>query len=104
MFKNTYLELFENYMQQSYWPFEITHPVTQRMLEMLDKAVGTHLSIGLYKSGDIHHYAEMIRRLGDEYGIGVTVAHILWQQELNAGKTPESLLLNNINHPNGYGH
>ncbi|WP_167859665.1 SGNH/GDSL hydrolase family protein [Paenibacillus cymbidii] len=46
----------------------------------------------------------MMRRLGAEYGIGVADAHALWKQELAAGKTPESLLLNNINHPNDYGH
>ena len=28
----------------------------------------------------------------------------LWQQELDHGKSPESLLHNNINHPNDYGH
>ncbi|MFD0672608.1 SGNH/GDSL hydrolase family protein [Cohnella sp. GCM10027633] len=58
----------------------------------------------LYASGDIHLYAETIRRLGREYGVGVADAHALWRQELAAGKTPESLLLNNINHPNDYGH
>jgi hypothetical protein len=28
----------------------------------------------------------------------------LWQEELAAGKSHESLLLNNLNHPNDYGH
>ncbi|MCD9022023.1 SGNH/GDSL hydrolase family protein [Cohnella silvisoli] len=57
-----------------------------------------------YTSGDTHRYAEKLRQLGAEYGIGVADAHTLWCQELAAGKTPESLLLNNINHPNDYGH
>jgi acyl-CoA thioesterase-1 len=57
-----------------------------------------------HTSGQTHRYADSIRRLGDEYGIGVADAHTLWCQELAAGKTPESLLLNNINHPNDYGH
>ncbi|WP_158543987.1 GDSL-type esterase/lipase family protein [Cohnella sp. OV330] len=58
----------------------------------------------LYASGDIPHYADTVRRLGRAYGIGVADAHALWREELAAGKTPESLLLNNINHPNDYGH
>ncbi|MHA6484856.1 SGNH/GDSL hydrolase family protein [Paenibacillus sp. strain BS8-2] len=57
-----------------------------------------------HTSGDIAQYADVIRRLGDEYGIGVADAHALWTAELAAGKTHESLLLNNINHPNDYGH
>ncbi|WP_274362875.1 SGNH/GDSL hydrolase family protein [Paenibacillus thermotolerans] len=57
-----------------------------------------------YTSGDIHRYADAIRKLGAEYNIGVADAHALWRQELSAGKTPESMLLNNINHPNDYGH
>ena len=39
-----------------------------------------------------------------EEGIDVADAHALWQEELAAGKTSASLLLNNINHPNDYGH
>lgn len=57
-----------------------------------------------YSSGWIGEYADVIRRLGSEYGAGVADVHTLWEQELEAGKTPESLLLNNINHPNDYGH
>lgn len=55
-------------------------------------------------SGDMLWYVDTIRRLGDEYSIGVADAHSIWLEELAAGKTPESLLLNNINHPNDYGH
>jgi len=57
-----------------------------------------------HTSGATPRYAETIRTVGAEYGIGVADAHELWLQELSAGKTPESLLLNNINHPNDYGH
>lgn len=57
-----------------------------------------------YTSGLMDGYAEVLRRLGKEYDIGVADVNEIWKQELLAGKTPESLLLNNINHPNDYGH
>ncbi|MFD0696608.1 SGNH/GDSL hydrolase family protein [Paenibacillus sp. GCM10027628] len=57
-----------------------------------------------YTSGQIGEYAEALRQLGREYGIGVADVYAVWQRELDEGKTPESLLLNNINHPNDYGH
>ncbi|MEK8128340.1 SGNH/GDSL hydrolase family protein [Paenibacillus filicis] len=57
-----------------------------------------------YASGLTGTYAEIIRRLGREYGAGVADVTAVWEQELEAGKLPESLLLNNINHPNDYGH
>lgn len=57
-----------------------------------------------YTSGLMDGYAEVLRRLGKEYDIGVADVNEIWKQELRAGKTPESLLLNNINHPNDYGH
>lgn len=57
-----------------------------------------------HTSGNTPLYADVIRRLGQEYGIGVADAHAEWTKELAAGKTHESLLLNNINHPNDYGH
>lgn len=57
-----------------------------------------------HTSGKTSRYADVIRGLGNEYGIGVADAHAEWTAELAAGKTPESLLLNNINHPNDYGH
>jgi len=58
----------------------------------------------MHASSDMPRYADTLRRLGAEYGIGVADAHELWQEELAAGKTSASLLLNNINHPNDYGH
>ncbi|OAS21856.1 SGNH/GDSL hydrolase family protein [Paenibacillus oryzisoli] len=57
-----------------------------------------------YASGWTGRYAEIIRRLGREYGVGVADVTAVWEQELAAGKSPGSLLLNNINHPNDYGH
>lgn len=57
-----------------------------------------------HTSGQIGEYAEVIRKIGSRLGIAVADAHALWKLELAAGKTPESLLLNNINHPNDYGH
>jgi len=57
-----------------------------------------------YASGRMSEYAEVIRRLGTEYGVAVADVHAAWERELAAGKTPECLLLNNINHPNDYGH
>ncbi|WP_162463253.1 SGNH/GDSL hydrolase family protein [Paenibacillus psychroresistens] len=57
-----------------------------------------------HTSGRIGEYAEVLRRLGDIYQIAVADAYSIWQQALIAGKTPECLLLNNINHPNDYGH
>ncbi len=57
-----------------------------------------------HASGKTPLYADAIRNLGREYGIGVADAHAEWTEELAAGKTHESLLLNNINHPNDYGH
>jgi len=57
-----------------------------------------------HTSGMIGEYAEVLRRLGNEYGVGVADAYAIWQHALDAGKTPESLLANNINHPNDYGH
>lgn len=57
-----------------------------------------------HTSGQIGEYAEALRKIARGLGIGVADAHLLWRRELDAGKTPESLLLNNINHPNDYGH
>ncbi|BBH21863.1 hypothetical protein Back11_32080 [Paenibacillus baekrokdamisoli] len=57
-----------------------------------------------HTSGQVGEFAQVLRRLGVEYKIGVADVNEIWKIELNAGKTPESLLLNNINHPNDYGH
>src|SRR5690606_13675663 len=57
-----------------------------------------------HTSGLANAYADAIRTLGDRIGVAVSDVNQLWNEELRAGKTPESLLLNNINHPNDYGH
>ena len=58
----------------------------------------------MHSSGDLAVYADILKRIGRERGIAVADVHGLWLQELRAGKSHESLLLNNINHPNDYGH
>jgi len=57
-----------------------------------------------HSSGDLAIYADILKRIGKECKVAVADAHRLWNEELRAGKTHESLLLNNINHPNDYGH
>ncbi|MEV5025543.1 GDSL-type esterase/lipase family protein [Paenibacillus sp. LPE1-1-1.1] len=57
-----------------------------------------------HTSGRMIEYVHVIHRLSEQYGVGVADVYKLWREELEAGKTPESLLLNNINHPNDYGH
>ncbi len=58
----------------------------------------------VHSSGDLAIYADILKRIGTESGVAVADVHDLWMKELQAGKTHESLLLNNINHPNDYGH
>ena len=57
-----------------------------------------------FSSGEIGQYAEILRVIGKEYEIPVADAYAVWMEQIEAGKTYESLLLNNINHPNDYGH
>ncbi|BBH23086.1 hypothetical protein Back11_44310 [Paenibacillus baekrokdamisoli] len=57
-----------------------------------------------FSSGEIGEYAEALRNLGREYNLPVADVYRLWMEEIEAGKSYESLLLNNINHPNDYGH
>jgi acyl-CoA thioesterase I len=57
-----------------------------------------------HSSGDAGKYADVLRKLGNEYDIGVADLQKIWSLEIDAGKTHESLLTNNINHPNDYGH
>ncbi|WP_409345849.1 SGNH/GDSL hydrolase family protein [Paenibacillus sp. MBLB4367] len=58
----------------------------------------------VHSSGDLAIYADILKRIGRELDVGVADVHELWQRELRAGKSHASLLLNNINHPNDYGH
>ncbi|GGD82717.1 SGNH/GDSL hydrolase family protein [Paenibacillus nasutitermitis] len=55
-------------------------------------------------SGRTIDYAAALCELGIRHSIGVANTYAVWETELAAGKTPGSLLLNNINHPNDYGH
>ena len=51
-----------------------------------------------------NEYAEAVRRLGLEYRLPVSDVEMIWLNELQAGKTHKDLLMNDINHPNNYGH
>ncbi|TLS50876.1 SGNH/GDSL hydrolase family protein [Paenibacillus antri] len=57
-----------------------------------------------YASDNATAFAEAIRRVGAALGVPVADAQRIWLAELAAGKSHESLLLNNLNHPNDYGH
>lgn len=57
-----------------------------------------------YASTNVADYAATLRRLGERMDVAVADLQQIWLAELHAGKTPESLLLNNVNHPNDYGH
>ncbi|MCQ6561049.1 SGNH/GDSL hydrolase family protein [Paenibacillus mendelii] len=85
----------------------------RRMIEVLRDQAGSDIvlvtpcapnPLWRHTSGQTGEYAAVIRQLGIEYGLGVADVTAVWERELAAGKTPESLLLNNINHPNDYGH
>lgn len=58
----------------------------------------------IHSGGDIHIYSGILRNIAGEYETCIADVYELWVNELNAGKSHESLLLNNINHPNDYGH
>lgn len=58
----------------------------------------------VYTSENIEQYAEVIRSFQPMKRITVVDVQKEWQKELKAGKKIESLLLNNLNHPNDYGH
>lgn len=57
-----------------------------------------------YASENAPAFAEAIRQVGSSMGVPVADAQRLWLAELAAGKSHESLLFNNLNHPNDYGH
>jgi lysophospholipase L1-like esterase len=58
----------------------------------------------MYTSGEVDVYAEILRDIARECGACLADLHVLWRAELDAGKSYGSLLMNNINHPNDYGH
>jgi acyl-CoA thioesterase-1 len=57
-----------------------------------------------WASGDTALYSNVLNKLSKEYNIPFADVTSLWKFNLDIGKTPESLLLNDINHPNDYGH
>ncbi|WP_309119259.1 GDSL-type esterase/lipase family protein [Paenibacillus sp.] len=94
-------------------PLELFRSNLRYMIETIRKECGSDILLVTpcepnphwkHTSGATHLYADTMKKLGVDYGIGVADAHALWKEELSSGKTPESLLLNNINHPNDYGH
>jgi lysophospholipase L1-like esterase len=58
----------------------------------------------MYTSGQVDAYAAILRDVAKDCGACVADLHALWRAELDAGKSYASLLMNNINHPNDYGH
>lgn len=57
-----------------------------------------------WTSGDTGLYTEVLRRLAKEYTLPFADVTALWDYNLKCGKTYESLLNNDINHPNDFGH
>ena len=57
-----------------------------------------------YASERATDFAEAVRRVGASLGVPVADAQRAWIDELEAGKSHQSLLFNNLNHPNDYGH
>ncbi len=58
----------------------------------------------MFASENVTDYADVIRCIGRASGVAVADVQRIWLEELAAGKSHESLLLNNLNHPNDYGH
>ncbi|CAN7410176.1 SGNH/GDSL hydrolase family protein [Paenibacillus sp. LjRoot153] len=57
-----------------------------------------------FASKNVAEYADSLRRLATQYKVALADAQKLWLAELAAGKSNASLLMNNVNHPNEYGH
>ncbi|MBD2843875.1 hypothetical protein IDH44_01610 [Paenibacillus sp. IB182496] len=57
-----------------------------------------------HASANVEDYAEAIRAVGRRAGVPVADVQPAWLEELAAGKSHQSLLRNNINHPGDYGH
>ena len=57
-----------------------------------------------WASGDIDPYRDVLRRLSEKYRLPFADVTALWDYNLACGKTHESLLHNDINHPNDFGH
>jgi len=57
-----------------------------------------------FASDNVRDYAETLRRIAADSGAALADVQTRWEQVLSTGKSHESLLLNNVNHPNDYGH
>jgi acyl-CoA thioesterase-1 len=57
-----------------------------------------------FASKNVAEYAECLRRLANQYEVALADVQKLWVAELATGKSNASLLMNNVNHPNEYGH
>ena len=58
----------------------------------------------VYCSGKIGEYADIVRQTSKDLKYPYADANFLWNENLAAGKRPEDLLSNGINHPADYGH
>ncbi|OCT15528.1 hypothetical protein A8709_15750 [Paenibacillus pectinilyticus] len=57
-----------------------------------------------FASENVTEYADTLRLLAKRYEVTLADVQKLWIAELAAGKSTASLLMNNVNHPNEYGH
>lgn len=57
-----------------------------------------------FASKNAAEYADCLRRLANQYEVALADVQKLWVAELATGKSTASLLMNNVNHPNEYGH
>ncbi len=57
-----------------------------------------------HSSGDLFQYGAALKDVCEKLGICFADVTSVWQNALDNGKTPQSLLRNDINHPNDYGH
>ncbi|NQX62659.1 SGNH/GDSL hydrolase family protein [Paenibacillus qinlingensis] len=57
-----------------------------------------------FASRNVAEYADSLRRLAIHFKVALADVQKLWVAELAAGKSNASLLMNNVNHPNEYGH
>jgi hypothetical protein len=58
----------------------------------------------VFASSNTEDYAAALHQIRAEYGVALADLRKIWLEHLAAGKTQESLLVNNVNHPNNYGH
>jgi lysophospholipase L1-like esterase len=58
----------------------------------------------IFASDNVRDYADALRRIAADSGAALADVQTRWEQVLSTGKSHESLLLNNVNDPNDYGH